>query len=179
MDFPSPKTLLALLLGVMLTFCGTMPAGAQADIKLYVEGELVEPDREGTIHSGAPKLVEGHAMLPIRMLSHVLGLELEVWMLKWGGIMKMGPFYFKVGEKGFARAPVPAIGGNRAEGIELPIAPRIIESHYYVPAPEVLEYSRCKVKWDARKRALRVTLSKELRQRWQNLTHPTRDWDPH
>ncbi len=152
--------LLALLAAPAVSQQKQRPAEKPVPVNLYIDDEQVDFYSQ-VMEKNIPALVvEGQPMLPVRLFDERLKAALDLHLLGWkivqtgrrdGG----GPLAFKIGEKVAYREAI-GIGGSRAEVIELPIAPRLIEKHLYVPALPTLGELGYSAKWDAQSRTLRV-----------------------
>jgi len=131
------------------------PAVAEQTIGLYVDGQVGDFRSHVVSTSFSPVLVDSHAMIPVRFLDEVLRVHLDLHLQQWG-ILRVGGLAFKLGVKEVCW-PVPSTGGDRRYSVPLPVAPRIINGRYYVPARTILNLLGHGVEWDGTKRALRIS----------------------
>jgi hypothetical protein len=135
-------------------------AAAPVPLHLYIDDRPVDFSSHVTGEDMPALVVEGQPMLPVRLFSEALNDHLDLHLWDWK-IVQIGrrddstPLAFKLGEK-VAYRETTGPDGSKAQAIELPIAPRLIDSHLYVPALPTLGELGHSAKWDAQSRTLRV-----------------------
>lgn len=142
------------------------PAAAEQTVGLYVDGQPVE--FRSHIIGGVlpPVLVDGHAMIPVRLLNELFHEHLDLHLAQWG-VLQVGGLAFKPGVKEVCWA-APAVGGGATILEALPVAPRIINGTHYVPARVVLNLLGHGVEWDGVERALRITRNGAPEKKYEN-----------
>lgn len=156
--------LLALVAAPALSQQRPRPAGKPVPLKLYIDDQQVDFSSRVTGESMPALVVEGQPMLPVRLFSEALNDDLDLHLWDWR-VVQIGrrddpnPLAFKVGEK-VAYREASGTDVSKAEAIELPIAPRVIDNHLYVPALPILGELGHSAKWDAQSRTLRIITGK-------------------
>ncbi len=154
--------LLALVAAPAVSQQKQRPAEKPVPVKLYIDDEQVDFFSRVTNESMPALVVEGQPMLPVRLFEERLNgfLDLHLWdwqIVQLGRRGSSNPLAFKPGEKVAYREAIGA-DGSRAQAIALPIAPRMIDNHLYVPALPTLGELGYSAKWDAQSRTLRVMM---------------------
>ena len=152
--------LLALLAAPALSQQRPRPPEKPVRLNLYIDDEPVD-FHSRVMEKNIPALVvEGQPMLPARLFDEALRdhLDLHLWAWKIVQLGRRGggnPLALKLGER-VAYREAAGTGGGTVEAIELPIAPRVIDSHLYLPALPTLGELGHSAKWDAQGRTLRI-----------------------
>jgi len=151
-----------MLLAAALWFAVLPLAGAPAPqtITVVLDGKPIDFYSQIMDERIPAVLVEGYAMLPVRFFNEALNIRLDLSLWPWQivrlGDVRQREYAFKLGETA-AYTPAPAIGGELSEGFVLPIAPRIIQGRFYVPAQPTLGFFGYDAAWDAKGKVLMIT----------------------
>lgn len=140
-------------------------AGTSKAVTIYVDGVKVGPTDTAT---GGPTdgfMVGEVPMISLRFFDVHLHDDVDEYLRLWGLEQirsDVTAVAFKVGDRqASGPGPAPAIGGRPMWVLQLPIAPRSIDSHIYVPALPMLKRLGHATTWDPETRTLRTTKKAE------------------
>lgn len=124
------------LILVFCLFLSLMPLNAFAnnEIKLWIDGNYVESD-------AAPFIEDSRTLVPLRVISENLGLEVE-WNAKDKEvIISQGEdyFVFLIGENFYSKSDLK---------MEMDVAPKIVADRTFVPIRVIAELFNKEVNWD-------------------------------
>ncbi|SHH14536.1 Copper amine oxidase N-terminal domain-containing protein [Thermosyntropha lipolytica DSM 11003] len=132
--FWSSKTIAVLITGIFLFSLFAMPAYAQQDIRIFINGEEL-------VTSSSPQIIKGRVLLPFRAIFEALGAEVE-----WDNQHRQA-----IGKKGDIKIILP-IDKQEAKvndkTVKLDVPATIINKRTMVPVRFIAESLGEKVEWD-------------------------------
>lgn len=154
------SVLSCLLVGGSMVWGASAPQNTVHPVKVTVDGQLVSFHSVHVDASIPALLVDGHAMLPVRFFDEVLGTHLDLHLQPWD-IVQLGnegeaPYAFKLGERA-AYTSMPGVGGDHPVRETLPIAPRMINGRFYIPAKPTVTLLGHAIQWDEATQTLAIT----------------------
>lgn len=124
------------LILVFCLFLSLMPLNAFAnnEIKLWIDGNYVESDV-------APFIEESRTLVPLRVISENLGLDVEWMPEEKQVIISQGEdyFVFLIGENFYSKGDLK---------MEMDAAPKIVDDRTFVPIRVIAELFNKEVNWD-------------------------------
>lgn len=136
-------------------------APASKTVAIYVDGAKVGPTDPAT---GGPTdgfMVGEVPMVSLRFFDALLHDDVDEYLRLWGLEQvrsDVTAVAFKVGDRwASGPGPAPMIGGRPMWVLQLPVPPRSVNSHIYVPALPMLKRLGHATKWDPETRTLRTT----------------------
>ncbi len=127
---------------------GAAAADLETELKLEVEGQLVEPE--------TPPMIEaGRTLVPLRVVAEALSAQVA-----WEPARKQATVTLPPGRDGMKRTVLLTLGAETAEvnGQEVPlqVPARIVRDRTYIPLRFVAESLGAEVEWDEPTRTVRV-----------------------
>lgn len=137
------KRLSILLLSMLMLLSAVVPAAASNDIKVIVDGIVVNFDVQ-------PQIIDGRTMVPLRAIFEALGATVN-----WNESTKT-----ITANKGdlFVKCAIGSYSMDTSSGTKtIDVPPTIINSRTLVPARFIAEGFNCDVQWDAANRRVTIT----------------------
>ncbi len=137
------KRLSILLLSMLMLLSAVAPAAASNDIKVIVDGIVVNFDVQ-------PQIIDGRTMVPLRAIFEALGATVD-----WNESTKT-----ITANKGdlFVKCAIGSYSMDTSSGTKtIDVPPTIINSRTLVPARFIAEGFNCDVQWDAANRRVTIT----------------------